>query len=163
MNVSGCSPADKIPRYIELQEQSPAAEDQPLHEPSPKAGVSRRDAEGAGTACLEVCRELGVQQGNFWTSMQQHLGRRPPGSVSAGGYSQELLLRRVNTGVWPAQEQVYRTMSSAAYSSGHEFKAQHVATSGDDPSQPEHQFVTATGQVASRAANSLLPIIRALH
>ncbi|DBA93428.1 TPA: hypothetical protein ACH3X1_015742 [Trebouxia sp. C0004] len=63
-------------------------------------------ALGAGTACLEVCRELGAQQGNFWTSMQQHLGRRPPGSVSAGGYSQELLLRRVNTGArWPAQEQ----------------------------------------------------------
>ncbi|KAL0019798.1 hypothetical protein WJX77_004632 [Trebouxia sp. C0004] len=54
-------------------------------------------------------------------------------------------------------------LGGAAYSSGHEFKAQHVATSGDDPSQPEHQFVTATGQVASRAANSLLPIIRALH
>jgi len=67
-------------------------------------------ALGAGTACLGVCRKLGAQQGNFWTSMQQHLGRRPPGSVSAGGYSQELLLRRVNIGARrPAREQVCGT------------------------------------------------------
>ena len=65
---------------------------------------------GAGTACLGVRRKLGAQEGNFWTSMQQHLGRRPPGSVSAGGYSQELLLRRVNIGARrPAREQVCGT------------------------------------------------------
>ena len=46
INVSGHSPSETSQRYIELQKQSPAAEDQPLHEPSPKADVSRRDAEG---------------------------------------------------------------------------------------------------------------------
>lgn len=47
INVSGQSPADNIQRYIEIKKQSPAAKDQPLHEPSPKAGVSRREAQGA--------------------------------------------------------------------------------------------------------------------
>ena len=46
VNVSGHSFSRKKQRYIELKKQSPAAKGQPLHEPSPKAVVSRRETEG---------------------------------------------------------------------------------------------------------------------